>query len=602
MRLAVTWLPVLALLPACLDGGLDAGACNENHVCEPDESYDVCPQDCYWHPDGAEVLGKLLPRALMTALPGMAPAPGEFYERAGNGVCELRESWRFSPDCSATCGDGVDDPDERATCMADTTLARAQTECNSNGLCEYQDDATLAAMLTGAPKETPWNCPLDCTPMGPDPVLNVFIDSAQNNKSCDRHENHSNGPDECAPGCHDGCCAPGEDSGPCPEDCTLVDDPVACPCISGDCLKNCGDGVLDPGEQCDDGNAVNTDTCTSACNPATCGDGYIQPGEQCDDGNTADDDGCTKDCAPPTSCGDGFVDQGEQCDDGNTDPTDACTAVCKPATCGDGYVQTGVEDCDDGPDNADTAACTSQCVAATCGDLLVQAGVETCDDGNPDNTDDCTDDCQVAACGDGHLHADVEACDDGNAIDTDACSNDCQPPRTVFIMFPGEGVGGNLGGILGADFMCKTAATNAALAGTYKAWLTDSDATTAPATRFASADFTGWYLGTDGTPIAHGWADLTTLEDNDVDYLKAPIRFDQNGSDINVETTAWTNTGPDGEQDPMNKHCANWTSGLFALSGSFGLSSATTLNADWTLAGTLPCTSDVRLYCFQTAP
>ena len=145
-------------------------------------------------------------------------------------------------------------------------------------------------------------------------------------------------------------------------------------------------------------------------------------------------------------------------------------------------------------------------------------------------------------------------------------------------------------------------ATNAALAGTYKAWLTDSDATTAPATRFASADFTGWYLGTDGTPIAHGWADLTTLEDNDVDYLKAPIRFDQNGSDINVETTAWTNTGPDGEQDPMNKHCANWTSGLFALSGSFGLSSATTLNADWTLAGTLPCTSDVRLYCFQTAP
>ena len=30
-----------------LDGGLDAGACNENHVCEPDESYDVCPQDCY---------------------------------------------------------------------------------------------------------------------------------------------------------------------------------------------------------------------------------------------------------------------------------------------------------------------------------------------------------------------------------------------------------------------------------------------------------------------------------------------------------------------------------------------------------------------------
>lgn len=36
-------------------------------------------------------------------------------------------------------------------------------------------------------------------------------------------------------------------------------------CTLGSCLFMCGDGVLDPGEQCDDGNYVNHDSCSSAC-------------------------------------------------------------------------------------------------------------------------------------------------------------------------------------------------------------------------------------------------------------------------------------------------------------------------------------------------
>ncbi|MBL9100729.1 MAG: hypothetical protein JNL82_07220, partial [Myxococcales bacterium] len=58
MRRPARWLPLCLTLPACLDGGLDSGACNQNHICEPDESYEVCPQDCYWHSEGAEVFGK----------------------------------------------------------------------------------------------------------------------------------------------------------------------------------------------------------------------------------------------------------------------------------------------------------------------------------------------------------------------------------------------------------------------------------------------------------------------------------------------------------------------------------------------------------------
>src|SRR5262245_22524726 len=35
-------------------------------------------------------------------------------------------------------------------------------------------------------------------------------------------------------------------------------------------------------------------------------------------------------------CGDGMVDMGEECDDGNPDDTDACTNACLNAICGDG--------------------------------------------------------------------------------------------------------------------------------------------------------------------------------------------------------------------------------------------------------------------------
>src|SRR5215470_12784224 len=45
-------------------------------------------------------------------------------------------------------------------------------------------------------------------------------------------------------------------------------------------------------------------------------------------------------------CGNGHLDPGEQCDDGNTSDTDACTSICLPARCGDGVVEADVEQCD----------------------------------------------------------------------------------------------------------------------------------------------------------------------------------------------------------------------------------------------------------------
>ncbi|MBI1817423.1 MAG: DUF4215 domain-containing protein [Deltaproteobacteria bacterium] len=68
----------------------------------------------------------------------------------------------------------------------------------------------------------------------------------------------------------------------------------------------CGDGVLDPFEECDDGNAVNGDGCDSNCTLPGCGNGALSPGEQCDDGNSDDGDGCAADCTYELIPGDGY--------------------------------------------------------------------------------------------------------------------------------------------------------------------------------------------------------------------------------------------------------------------------------------------------------
>ncbi|WP_081426461.1 lamin tail domain-containing protein [Sorangium cellulosum] len=97
----------------------------------------------------------------------------------------------------------------------------------------------------------------------------------------------------------------------------------------------CGDGVVDAGEVCDDGNTADGDGCSPTCQIEAspklgCGDGALDPGEQCDDDNTEDGDGCSAACqieAPPR-CGDGAVDPGEQCDDGNVAGGDGCEVDC----------------------------------------------------------------------------------------------------------------------------------------------------------------------------------------------------------------------------------------------------------------------------------
>src|SRR5262245_21458388 len=101
--------------------------------------------------------------------------------------------------------------------------------------------------------------------------------------------------------------------------------------------------------------------------PPSCGDGFVTPelGEDCDDGNTQDGDTCPDDCLILEGCGDGDVDPPEACDDGNTAPGDGCDALCQ-----------------------------SEVVAAECGNQIVEPG-ETCDDGNTTPGDGCDANCVI---------------------------------------------------------------------------------------------------------------------------------------------------------------------------------------------------------------
>jgi cysteine-rich repeat protein len=59
----------------------------------------------------------------------------------------------------------------------------------------------------------------------------------------------------------------------------------------------CGNGLVELVEECDLGlNNSDTGLCKTDCTNQVCGDGFSGPGEECDDGNAIDDDVCSTLC------------------------------------------------------------------------------------------------------------------------------------------------------------------------------------------------------------------------------------------------------------------------------------------------------------------
>ena len=236
----------------------------------------------------------------------------------------------------------------------------------------------------------------------------------------------------------------------------------------------CGDGFIDPGEACDDGNKAGGDGCSLDCSvieanfacptpgvlcvsTMVCGDGVVTGTEQCDDSNAIGGDGCSTACAlevgwvcpvPGVSCnaaacGDGKLAGAEECDDGNPNNNDGCSSTCKLQTTTVTVAPTAAAGGSTKIVNWQCLTPGAACTKTTCGNG-VREGTEQCDDSNTKPLDGCTADCQFepscpngkcnSRCGDGLLF-DFDAngdgtideqCDDGNLRNGDGCSNLCK--------------------------------------------------------------------------------------------------------------------------------------------------------------------------------
>ena len=215
--------------------------------------------------------------------------------------------------------------------------------------------------------------------------------------------------------------------------------PNHCNDTCNDMTKNCGDGIVQYGEYCDEGDGPEGhngeyDHCNSTCTGMTpkCGDGILQredctgyancveaegTAEECDEGIWNGALGhCRDNCSG--KCGDGKIQRtncsaylncvtvtgaDEECDDGanNGQPT-YCNLLCSNQTpyCGDGKIQRADctnygencfevagfdEECDDGANNGQPTLCNSNCTGTIehrCGDAILQrnncTGYENC--------------------------------------------------------------------------------------------------------------------------------------------------------------------------------------------------------------------------------
>ena len=364
-------------------------------------------------------------------------------------------------------------------CLADCTLSEHCGDGSLNGdeKCDQGTDENGVSLNVGGYN----GCKNDCS--GPELFCGDGI--VNGNEQCDQGVMDAQGNLTGGTGAYGGCLSTCHLASRCGDG--ILDAQEACdgePGCTETCVYGpiCGDGHVDAGEACDEGMLSplgrpmivdgtgkpmggygNYGGCMPDCSKAAyCGDGKIDAGEICDDGNNTANDGCAANCHAVEKgwtcdvvsnksacslipCGDGVRASNEACDDNEPGVNGGCLN-CQPVN---GYMcMHGKPACPGNICNDTTKKC--ELISVLYGDGIINSDFEKCDDGNTTDGDGCTDGrvdpgyscivagelCVAAACGDGIL-ARGEACDDGNVMANDGCSNRCKKEEGYLCTTPG---------------------------------------------------------------------------------------------------------------------------------------------------------------------
>ena len=202
----------------------------------------------------------------------------------------------------------------------------------------------------------------------------------------------------------------------------------------------CGDGVLNKGEECDLGEMnsdILPDNCRTSCELPHCGDRVLDSDEVCDSSDLAGttcldlgylegrlqcSDECDFDVSECSTCGDDGVSGREECDGVNLDGKTCVELGFSSGTllCDDDChfdVSECVGGCGNGVKEEGEACDGDDLGGDTCAALGFAEGTLACDESCSYDRSEC-----IGGCGNGVVE-EGEDCDDGNDVDYDGCSS-----------------------------------------------------------------------------------------------------------------------------------------------------------------------------------
>ncbi|MEZ4452771.1 MAG: hypothetical protein R3B09_25140 [Nannocystaceae bacterium] len=260
----------------------------------------------------AALLALTLPLALATACGHDGNNESNGFSASATEGGSATDGTASESDASASATEGS----ASATVTASASASASASATDSDGSASAT--ATTSAGTTAATDSTGMS-DSDASTTG---VTATDSDSTTTDSTTTNSTTNSTTDDPCTPGTL-GC--------PCDGD--ACDGELLCDnglCVApGDPV--CGNGVVEMGEACDDGNDDELDGCTSACE-----EGPVCPAGTencpCDVGDTCDADLVCQagTCKPKPNpvCGNKVVEGNEECDDGNQQNWDACSNAC----------------------------------------------------------------------------------------------------------------------------------------------------------------------------------------------------------------------------------------------------------------------------------